>query len=123
MFTELFEVLKSCDINMNIGRNGDLITVSIIPLIKNTNKEDAPLVSPALITATAEELDEHWDETIDSWSKKVVQPVANTAYQLHTLKKISEAKQVTVEAKIGNKDNAKTPEAKKQEAAGQKSLL
>ena len=122
MFTELFEVLKSCDINMNIGRNGDLITVSIIPLIKNTDKEDMPLVSPALITATAEQLDESWDETMDSWSKKVVEPVANTSYQLHTLKKISDATKADVEAKAVVKDTKK-PEAKKQEAAGQKTLL
>jgi len=123
MFQELFEILKSCDINMNIGRNGDLITVSIIPLIKNTDKEDMPLVSPALITATAEQLDESWDETMDSWSKKVVEPVANTSYQLHTLKKISEATKADAEKKAIVKETTKAPEAKKQEAAGQKTLL
>jgi len=69
-FERIFPMLDGVDVTINMKRKGDTITIGITP---NALKD----IQPAIVTGTAEELDEKFFETVAFVSGSSKEAIAN----------------------------------------------
>lgn len=81
-FTQLSQIVKGFDLNMNISNNADgTMSVSVLPKKYSESEKGIPAV---VLTATPQELDE-------AFIAKLTQPLQNAGLLIHNLKSFESA--------------------------------
>lgn len=118
MFQNLEQFLDKSDLTMVISKNGDLISISVLPKLKS-DKDEENLLRPITITGTAQQIDEGFIQALQQPMEKLNVLTVNAKVFEESVEEVVEEKEKAEKKKTEKSKTSKTvdkkAEPKKQE--------
>lgn len=109
-FTDLFEKLENCEVELFVKRNGNKLNVKVLPTYKDLDKEAK--IAPMSITGSPVDIDSNFEAYIGHALSEANKLQVNTSDFKESVQKAN--KKLSTDTKTKSKDKGKEP--KKQEA-------